>query len=329
MKLEKASYEIWDEKIPLHDHIERCGRICYASEPKYLYLIRYGFGDTTLDIGVDEKIDGENAIKKAEKEYLNGNKAVRRINVSSEKFVSRLIKSGHLSVLEHGTIYLKMDPDSPDSAKYYDDQYSEHYVDEEDNAYITANYRRIVESNWLKDLKYLCEPTSYHDKRITVKWNVNRAIANEIVRHRKFSFSQQSTRYCNFSKDRFNNELTFIIPSWIDENEIVKEFGGLNGLSYHKDIDRFQASELANESNFLQSIAFSEANYLTLLKNGLKPEQARDVLPLALKTELVMTGFSHDWYAFFKLRCDNHAHPDIRLLAIELRNEFYKKGYLV
>ena len=170
----------------MNDHIERCGRVCYASDPKYLYLIRYGFGDTTLDIGVDEKIDGENAVKKAEKEYLNGNKAVRRINVSSDKFVDRLIKSGHLSVLEHGTIYLKMDSDSPDNVKYYDNQYSEHYVDEEDNAYITTNHRVLVENNWLKDLKYLCKPTAYHDKRITVKWNVNRAIANEIVRHKIF-----------------------------------------------------------------------------------------------------------------------------------------------
>ena len=285
MKLEKASYEIWDEKIPLHDHIERCGRICYASEP----------------------IGGEKAIE----------------------FCNRLIKSGHLSVLEHGTIYLKMDSDSPDSTKYYDNQYSEHYVDEEDNAYITVNNRVLIEHNWLKDLKYLCEPTPYHDKRITVKWNVNRAIANEIVRHRKFSYSQQSTRYCNFSKNRFGNELTFIIPSWIDESVIIKEFGSLNGLSYHKDIDKFQSSECANESNFIQSAAFAEANYLTLLKNGLKPEQARDVLPLALKTELVMTGFAHNWTAFFKLRCDNHAHPDVRQLAIKLRDEFYKKGYIV
>ena len=202
---------------------------------------------------------------------------------------------------------------------YTDDKY----------AYVTLNYRHIIENGWMDDLKYTCEPIEYHSRRITVKWNVNRAIANEIVRHRKFSYSQQSTRYCNFSKDRFGNELTFIIPSWIDENVIIKEFGGLNGISYHKYIDKFQSSELANESNFLQSIAFAEANYLTLLKNGLKPEQARDVLPLALKTELVMTGFISDWYAFFKLRCDNHAHPDIRQLAIELRNEFYKKGYLV
>ena len=202
------------------------------------------------------------------------------------------------------------------------------YTDNE-YAYVTLNYRHIIENNWLKDLKYSCEQTVCHDKRITVKWNVNRAIANEIVRHRKFSYSQQSTRYCNFSKDKFGNELTFIIPCWIDENVITKEFGGLSGLSYNKDIDKFQSSECSNESNFLQSIAFAESNYLTILKNGLKPEQARDVLPLALKTELVMTGFISDWYAFFKLRCDNHAHPDIRKLAIELRDDFYKKGYIV
>ena len=150
MRLEKSSYEIWDEKIPLYDHIERCGRICYASE----------------------SVGGEKAVA----------------------FCHRLTKSGHLSVLEHGTIYLKMYSDSPDSAKYYDNQYSEHYVDEEDNSYVTTNYRVLVENNWLKDLKYLCGLTGYHDKRITVKWNVNRAIANEIVRHRKFSFSQQSSR---------------------------------------------------------------------------------------------------------------------------------------
>ena len=247
MKLEKSSYEIWDEKIPLHDHIERCGRICYASEA------------------------------------TGGEKAIT--------FCDRLIRSGHLSVLEHGTIHLSMGSETEESLKYDKNPYSKYYDNDEfelGQACIATNLRTLIENGWMDDLQY-----------------------------------------CNFSKDRFNNEITFIIPSWIDESVIIKEFGGLNGLSYHEYIDKFQASELANESNFLQSIAFSEANYLTLLKNGLKPEQARDVLPLALKTELVMTGFISDWNAFFKLRCDNHAHPDIRQLAIKLRDDFDKKGYLV
>ena len=268
MKLEKSSYEIWDEKIPLYDHIERCGRICYASE----------------------SVGGEKAVA----------------------FCHRLTKSGHLSVLEHGTIYLKMYSDSPDSAKYYDNQYSEHYVDEEDNSYVTTNYRVLVENNWLKDLKYLCKPIAYHDKRITVKWNVSRAIANEIVRHRKFSYSQQSTRYCNYSKSKFNNECTFIIPSWCTYPE--GRYLPTNSLQY---------------GSHIWSLRQSEDAYFKLLHDGWTAQQARDVLPLALKTELVMTGFAHDWYAFFKLRCDNHAHPDIRQLAIELRDDFYKKGYIV
>ena len=310
MRIIKPSFEIWDQQEGLegiYKQIERAERIRYKSEDKIT-------------------------------------------ETSAKEFVERMIKSGHGAMLEHGTVYLKYDIIEHGSMnlpnKYYFNEYSVVTINNEPlhgyeipeykekfnghtYAYITTNYRVLVENGWLDDLKYICEPTPYHDKRITVKWNVNRAIANEIVRHRKFSYSQQSTRYCNFSKDKFGNELTFIIPSWIDENVIIKEFGSLNGLSYHKDIYKFQSSECANEANFIQSVAFAEADYLTILRNGLKPEQARDVLPLALKTELVMTGFAHDWAAFFKLRCDNHAHPDIRQLAIKLRDEFYKKGYIV
>ena len=153
MRLEKASYEIWDEKIPLYDHIERCARICYASEP----------------------IGGEKAIE----------------------FCNRLIKSGHLSVLEHGTIYLSMNSETEESLKYDENPYSEYYDNDEfelGQGCIVTNLRVLIENRWMDDLQYACEPTPYHDKRITVKWNVNRAIANEIVRHRKFSYSQQSTR---------------------------------------------------------------------------------------------------------------------------------------
>ena len=129
---------------------------------------------------------------------------------------------------------------------------------------------------------------------------------------RKFSFSQQSTRYCNYSKSRFNNECTFIIPSWCTYPE--GRYLPTNSLQY---------------GSYIWSLRQSEAAYFELLHESWTAQQARDVLPLALKTELVMTGFASDWNAFFKLRCDNHAHPDIRQLAIELRDDFYKKGYLV
>lgn len=145
----------------------------------------------------------------------------------------------------------------------------------------------------------------------------------EFVRHRKFSFLQESTRYCNYSLGKFNNELTFIIPCWIDtikNNDVY---------SYDTHIDLWQKSEDANTSNFLQSIAWSEKNYLTLLHNGWKPEQARAVLPNALKTELYMCGYTEDWINFFALRNDKqHAHPQAYELAHSLHEEFINRNYI-
>ena len=146
----------------------------------------------------------------------------------------------------------------------------------------------------------------------------------EFVRHRVFSFAQESTRYCNYSKDKFGNDCTFIIPCWLDIEELEEEFGNLSTLEYHKDINKFQSSEWSDAANFLQSIAWSEANYLTLLGNEWTAQQARSVLPNSLKTELVMTGFVSDWKGFFKLRDANAAHSQARELAAPLHEEFKK-----
>ena len=173
-------------------------------------------------------------------------------------------------------------------------------------AYITMNYRHIIENNWLDDLKYLCEPTEYHHKRYTVKYICDRAIANEIVRHRKFSFLQESTRYCRYSADKFNNELTFIEPCWITLD--MK-----HNLTYLRWL------------NTLQNI---EKSYLILTKNGWKAEEARSILPLSLKTELYMCGYVEDWEKFFGLRTASNAHPQCRELTIPLREEFIKRGYI-
>jgi thymidylate synthase (FAD) len=150
----------------------------------------------------------------------------------------------------------------------------------------------------------------------------------EFVRHRTFSFTQESTRYCNYSKDKFGNDLTFIIPCWMNEIELKEEFGDLTTLEYHKDIEKFQSSEWSDAANFLQSLAWCESNYLTLLQNGWKPQQARAVLPNSLKTELIMTGFISDWKHFFMLRCAPGAHPQAQEIAIPLEQEFKQLGLL-
>ena len=243
-------------------------------------------------------------------------------DTSCEEFVNRMVNSGHGAMLEHGTIYLNI-PCKLDYNDYGDitwikiksnssyEEYDEnpytkvklvkHGWATEGNIYITTNYRVLVENGWLDDLQYQCEPTEHHEKRITVKFICDRGVSHEFVRHRVSSFAQESTRYCNYSKDKFGNELTCILPSW----EIDGSY-----LEFEEDL------------KVLESI------YFKWLKKGWKAQEARYFLPTGIKTELIMTGFISDWEHFFKLRCHSTAHPDARALAIPLKEEFIKIGYI-
>lgn len=324
MKLIHSNYEILEQGKGLdgiNEHIELAGRTCYKSEPKYRYWSEDGKRFLNKDTEDFKRFYSE-------KEYPI------QENISAKAFVDRMIKSGHGAMLEHGTVYLicPIEEDASIFNRYYKNKYSickNYMFNGKGSTFITTNLRVLVDNGWLDDLKYLSEPIpNGHEKRITVKFTCDRGVSHEFVRHRVFSFAQESTRYCNYSKDKFGNQLTFIIPSWLNVENCIREFGSLTELEYHKDIDKFQSSELANESNFLQSIAWSESNYMIMIRNGIKPQQARAVLPNALKTELVMTGFISDWEHFFQLRCDKTAHPDAQALAKPLHEEFIKKGYI-
>lgn len=203
-------------------------------------------------------------------------------------------------------------------------------------AYVTMNYRHIIENNWLDDLKHICKPTELHKRRATVRFICGRGISHEFIRHRKFSFSQESTRYCNYSKNKFNTEVTFIIPNWIDipEGKYTNismqnpEDGIYNPIMLHENNINAYPVTATTEGRFLCNCFWSEHDYFDLMYNGWSPQEAREVLPNALKTELVMTGFIEDWEHFFNLRCDNAAHPQARELAIPLKEEFIKKGWI-
>ena len=268
-------------------------------------------------------------------------KSEDRITENSAKtFVERMMKMKHLSTCEFGTVYLYIDYHNPSFGKiidkYSNNEYSKCAVFPNEVC-ISSNYRVLVENNWLDDLKYLCEPTEYHHKRYTVKFICDRAILAEFTRHRKFSFMAESTRYCNYSKDKFNNELTFIKPYWVNENNLPKgiyhtkdDWGSLFCEFYYESTEEGKNDGLivSPERNFIFSLQTSEQLYFSLLKNGWKPEQARNVLPLSLKTELYMCGFAEDWEKFFELRCATNAHPQARELAIPLREEFIKRNYI-
>ena len=250
---------------------------------------------------------------------------------SAKGFVDRMITSKHNAMLEHGTVYLTITPQYNGVVdKYRDNKYSIVKIistsKSTENCYITTNYRVLVENDWLEDLKYLCEPTQYHEKRITARFICDRGVSHELVRHRVFSFAQESTRYCNYSKDKFGGELTFIIPSCIKDIP--------NNISFNDSISvtdfvwkRYDNGDLTlNVDKFTQVFLYNligvECDYVGLINNGYKPQEARQLLPNALKTEVVMTGFASDWDHFFELRCAKTAHPDMQKLANELKEQF-------
>lgn len=240
-------------------------------------------------------------------------------NLTAEDFVNMLMKSGHGAMLEHGTVYMQIDTflDIPEDKKLdkrvhqYDSnrftKVNSMYIGQGCwRYYITTNLRVLVENDWLNDLKYVCEPTEFHAKKATAKFICDRGVSHEIVRHRVMSFAQESTRYCNYSKDKFGQELTFIEPSW-----------------------EFPSSNIVNTRERFEAILKeAEANYMELITLGFKPQEARAVLPNALKTEIVVTGFIDDWKHFFELRCSNAAHPDIRKLALDLQNQFIDRNFI-
>ena len=262
---------------------------------------------------IEQESGFEGVLKQIEKVGRTCYKSEDRIKEgSAKKFVDMLTTNCHGAMLEHGTIYFKI-PANIDTAGNFLDEVSTwtkcKLVESSEGNWwaITTNFRVMIEHfapEYIEELieKYLCEPTEYHAKRITVKFVCDRGVSHEFVRHRVFSFAQESTRYCNYSKDKFGNELTFIEPCW-----------------EMKELDRNIFS------GFLQC---AESTYIGLTTMGWKPQQARNVLPNSLKTELVMTGFIDDWKHFFELRCDSAAHPQARELAIPLQ-DWFKENNLI
>ena len=182
--------------------------------------------------------------------------------------------------------------------------------------YVTTNYRVLVENKWRGDLKYLCEPTKYHEKRYSVKVNCSIGVSRELNRHRVNSICESSTRYCNYSLDKFGNEITFVIPDWIKV--------------YMGDLSENDFANCRYEfvKRWWEFLRYSEFEYMGLLKSGLKPQDARSVLPLDTATEVMYTAFVSDWKHFFELRTAVGAHPDVRAIACPLEAEFKLNNYV-
>ena len=289
MRFIKPSVKLWKQMYDLegiYDHINRCVRVCYQSTPK------------------DDK----------EKSYDFINRVIFR-----DRDKDKASKSNHLSVLEHGTVYLNI-PTKYNTLEeasliskalelFKNNPYSK-IVTDNINYYITSNFRVIIEHEMLPVLRYLAKP-SIHERRYTISVITDIGVTREFNRHRCHSITEESTRYCNYSKDKFGNGLTFVIPAWSNIQEDFKynesdKNSGLNGEDY----------------TYMMSCLVAENNYNQLIASGWKPEQAREVLPLGLKTQVIHTAFKSDWLDFLNLRSkeiSGKAHPNIKIIADKIK----------
>lgn len=226
--------------------------------------------------------------------------------LSSQQFVNKLIQTKHNEPLEFGIIYLTVSKDVADKdglTKFYkNNKYSRVEIvstDDEDIVYITTNYRVITENKRQFDLQYVKEPDfRYQDRYLTFRVTTSIGVSREINRYRHKSKCERSTRYCNFSKDKFGNELTFMQPSWVDSTD--------------------PKSMSTRDKIFYNSCMNAENDYMHLLEEGCKPEEARDVLPLSTETVVMYSAPVSSWEHFLDQRyfeTTGKAHPECKKVA--------------
>lgn len=268
--------------------------------------------------------------------------------VSSQFFVNRMIESGHNAMLEHGTVYLTFvinnnTRDKDVHYSWYNDnaiaklwevfsyvqclfvsnkysvvKLSQNKDYTETTMCITTNYRVIIENGWEGIMEeFLSEPTLYHERRITLKFTTNIGVTREGNRHRVNSIAEESTRYCNYTKDKFDNQVTYCKPAWITQEEIDSYNERAVRGEFEGGFDS-DSNELHALSIYLHCLHECSRAYSKLIRLGWTPQQTREVLPLATKSEVVYTAFAHDWKHWFDLRLygtTGKPHPNMEQVA--------------
>ena len=245
---------------------------------------------------------------------------------SAKPFVERMIQSEHFAMLEHGTIYLVCN--HGELPLYIHNKFSRcNTIDGKD--YITTNLRVMAENKTLDDLKYRCDyEEGKHELRITVHFTTQIAITREYNRHRANSMAEQSTRYCNYTKNKFGSEISINLPTWVKGD---LETNDEKFVELCEDVANEETNDWTPIDAWLFANQAAEFAYMKLIAMGCKPQEARVILPLDTNTELVHTAFVSDWKHFFDLRAlgtTGAPHPDAKILAEPLYEEFKERGYI-
>lgn len=271
---------------------------------------------------------------------------------SAKRMVDKLIENQHFACLEHGTIYLYYSFKIGDTIEFDYDKYKwnpyskviEIRNKKVIHVYITTNARVIVENNWNNDIQYICEPTEFHEKRYTVKFIWPIGIVRDALRHRKNSFMNESTRWINYTKEKFGG-LTIVIPRWIYSlRDEIASYETIKCSIPKDSLLQLSGEALVNQLScenkkvaaYVDALKSAEQYYFYLTSDTddlkLRPEQARGVLPLDTKSELIITGFTSDWIHFFNMRSyiamAGKAHDDMIYIVNQVLNEFLERNYI-
>lgn len=245
---------------------------------------------------------------------------------SAKPFVGRMIEHEHYAMLEHGTVYLTCN--HGELPIYANNKFSHvNTIDGKD--YITTNLRVMAENKTLEDLKYRTDfEKGKHELRITVHFTTQIAITREYNRHRANSMAEQSTRYCNYTKNKFGSEISINLPTWVKGD---LEINDEKFVELCEDVANEETNDWTPIDAWLFANQAAEFAYMKLIAMGCKPQEARVILPLDTNTELVHTAFVSDWKHFFDLRAlgtTGAPHPDAKILAEPLYEEFKERGYI-
>lgn len=276
----------------------------------------------SFDIITQTKFDIVSIYKQIERCARLAYKSEDKITEDSYKRMAEMLEEkGHDRPLEFGTVHLKV----PEGVWHdmvltlaTDYNYSTNWVQAVlhfGEYYITTNYRYYVEL--LGIFPEISQFFTEEDDKLfpirpAVHFVLSRGIMDEFRTHVGFSHIAESTRWVNYSRDKFGNEVTFIIPNWVNTHCPNKE----------------QKGPSVADEEWSVAMKFAEKYYFSLLAKGWKPQQAREVLPLSVKSELISCGFKDCWSNFFNRRCAKDAHPMAREIAIPLQEEFKKLGYI-
>ena len=307
IKVVNPSVEIWNQEGYTLDaiwkHIARCARVCYQSVPKDNNESDYDFLVRTLFRGVEPK------------------------NINTKDLVKY-----HLSVCEHATVHLKyrlfITKDINQAIRFNNNHYSR-TKEHEGYIYVTTNMRVLIEHHWMDELEFIDTTPNcpYYMPRTTICFITDIGTSRELNRHRVNSISEESTRYCRYNADKFGNNITVAKLPWINIEDSACQ-GYVTGL--------YSDNEICNDNKivphftenwtainwFLYGLQIANLVYCKCIELGWTAQQAREILPLNTKTQVVHTAFVYDWRHFIDLRSNSVSgvpHPMAKELADEVK----------